>query len=458
MDDFYITLPSSVKSDQFDNTSSRWVTRLPQVLYLEKEKYLVAATDVIYPYSFVNVSKELNYWVHFNDREPIHVTFPTAQYSNIDDVLNVLNGKPRATRKRKRDTQTILDNHMTVLKEGAKSAKNEAELKANFLKDSVTIGREAAAAAKEAKETGQAAITANVSIQKEAATTPAPPAPPVTPAPPPPPSSTPAPPTTPAPPPPPSSTPAPPTTPAPPPPPPSSTSAPLTPGEYLTVHKQVLDGQITPFVNVVEGRTQRMEDIAKLHGDIAKSQAEAVQLGKDYEAACQAVLDGSENAVKDLEKVRAKMNIKVVQHGNDYLHFDKKNDRIHIKFRSDDILFIEFEQSCAYFLGFHDTIVKEPRVAPHNLDLFGNVSTLYLYCDIVDPIIVGDQKNQLLTVIPCKGKYGEMIHHTIPYPRYLPIRSNTVDSIKVELLSEFAEPIHFHWGSSILVLHFKKIR
>ncbi|CAO4377088.1 unnamed protein product [Caenorhabditis nigoni] len=368
---------------------------------------------------------------------------------------------------------------MTVLKEGAKSAKNEAELKANFLKDSVTIGREAAAAAKEAKEAGQAAITANVSIQKEAAqaaTTPAPPAPPVTPAPPPPPSSTPAPPTTPAPPPPPpsstpappttpappppppSSTPAPPTTPAPPPPPPSSTSAPLTPGEYLTVHKQVLDGQITPFVNVVEGRTQRMEDIAKLHGDIAKSQAEAVQLGKDYEAACQAVLDGSENAVKDLEKVRAKMNIKVVQHGNDYLNFDKKNDRIHIKFRSDDILFIEFEQSCAYFLGFHDTIVKESRVAPHNLDLFGNVSTLYLYCDIVDPIIVGDQKNQLLTVIPCKGKYGEMIHHTIPYPRYLPIRSNTVDSIKVELLSEFAEPIHFHWGSSILVLHFKKIR
>ncbi|CAO4381386.1 unnamed protein product [Caenorhabditis nigoni] len=307
MDDFYITLPSSVKSDQFDNTSSRWVTRLPQVLYLEKEKYLVAATDVIYPYSFVNVSKELNYWVHFNDREPVHVTFPTAQYSNIDDVLNVLNGKPRATRKRKRDTQAILDDHMTVLKEGAKSAKKEAELKANFLKDSVTIGREAAAAAKVAKEASQAAITANVNIQKEAAqaaTTPAPPVtpapPPTTPAPPPPPSSTPAPP-----PPPPSSTPA-------PPPPPSSTSAPLTPGQYLTAHKQVLDGQITPFVNVVEGRTQRMEDIAKLHGDIAKSQAEAVQLGKDYEAACQAVLDGSENAIKDLEKVRAKMNIKVI--------------------------------------------------------------------------------------------------------------------------------------------------
>ncbi|EGT57489.1 hypothetical protein CAEBREN_30351 [Caenorhabditis brenneri] len=160
---------------------------------------------------------------------------------------------------------------------------------------------------------------------------------------------------------------------------------------------------------------------------------------------------------QQLEKIRPKLLIQELRDANQYLRFSERDGRIHLEFVHPDILFVEFEPPCAYFLGFHDTIVRESGVAPSKVDMFGNVSTIYLYCDIIDPIIVGDQKNQLLSVIPCRGTYGEMIHHTIPYPRYLPIMNNTVDSIKVEFLSEFAEPINFNWGSTIIVLHFKRI-
>ncbi|EFO91200.1 hypothetical protein CRE_03406 [Caenorhabditis remanei] len=94
------------------------------------------------------------------------------------------------------------------------------------------------------------------------------------------------------------------------------------------------------------------------------------------------------------------------------------------------------------------------QTARNKVDFFGNVSTLYLYCDVVDPIIVGNTKSSLLSVIPCRGNFGEMIHHTVAYPRYLPLMNSTIDSIRVELLSEFDEQIDFNWGSTIIILHF----
>ena len=109
-------------------------------------------------------------------------------------------------------------------------------------------------------------------------------------------------------------------------------------------------------------------------------------------------------------------------------------------------------------MGYTDTIVQQDDATARNkVDFFGNVSTLYLYCDVVDPIIVGNTKSSLLSVIPCRGNFGEMIHHTVAYPRYLPLMNSTIDSIRVELLSEFDEPIDFNWGSTIIVLHFKKL-
>ncbi|EFO91916.1 hypothetical protein CRE_07167 [Caenorhabditis remanei] len=124
MDDFYITLPSSVKNPQFENTSSRYVTRLPQVLHLEKDKYVVAVTDIIYPYSFVNVGRELNYWIHFKNKEPVNVTFPAAQYSKIEQVIDALNGKtPRLKRRAPPDLEYEMKRAKREMSEAEKLAR-----------------------------------------------------------------------------------------------------------------------------------------------------------------------------------------------------------------------------------------------------------------------------------------------------------------------------------------------
>ena len=61
-------------------------------------------------------------------------------------------------------------------------------------------------------------------------------------------------------------------------------------------------------------------------------------------------------------------------------------------------------------LGFggKDVILKKTTESPYVADLT-TVSTIYVYCDIVEPQIVGDTSAQLLKSIPAEGKFGDII-------------------------------------------------
>ena len=95
-----MTLPSNVPNAPFPNTSSRYVTRLPEVLHLKRDQWMVALTDLVYPHSFVNVGKPLHYWIHFkSSRNPIRLTFPSAHYKDVTQIIHTLNQVVRLKRK-----------------------------------------------------------------------------------------------------------------------------------------------------------------------------------------------------------------------------------------------------------------------------------------------------------------------------------------------------------------------
>ncbi|PIC24172.1 hypothetical protein B9Z55_017600 [Caenorhabditis nigoni] len=592
MDDFYVTLPSSVKNPQFNNTSSRYVTRLPQVLRLEKAKYNVAVTDIIYPYSFTNVGRSLNYWIHFKNREPLCLTFPSAQYNDVNDIVGTLNEPPVRMKRHAppdadepdvKKTPSAIDafnslkskkpdkpsesaiNALNRLQEGKPDKPSESAINAfnslqsdkpdkpsespinAFNKGKTRQPSESAISAfnslqdekpdkpsesainafnslqdekpdkpsespinafnslqdEKPDKPSESAINAFNSLQEEkpeeavaspiddlnslqeekpekpsdssidafnrlqekkAASENHSPSVDIQ----------------------------------------TSTTQTTEPPKSSTAEQEFAETESSPTEvhgeptdeasegspNEEEVQTQSGTPITAWNSLKNQKLANALQLQRKLKEDRQARLDtltnlkkewrdtlknGSEyhkialavfnkpedknvyeNLKTELTRIRSLVRVTETTSANNYLNFKNTNDQIEIEFLDPNILFVEFEPACSYFLGFSDPIVRESCIAPSKVDFFGNVSTIYLYCDIVDPIIVGDQKNSLLAVIPCKGKYGEMVHHTIPYPRYLPIMNNTIDSVKVEFLSEFAEPINFHWGSTIIVLHFKK--
>ncbi|EGT39948.1 hypothetical protein CAEBREN_31304 [Caenorhabditis brenneri] len=740
MDDFYITLPSTVPNPQHKNTSSRYVTRLPEVLNLERDKYVVAASDVIYPYSYVNVGKQLDYWIHFKSRLPIHISIPPAQYSDAAQIINTLNGSQvrlkrsaalalvdseiARVKRARTDEVGNLDADITSLDDGkinqidgvfepiadeysmlegpGHAATEEETIGDEFGdlaaadKNVETIGKEFGALAADenvetiGKEFGALAADENVetigkefdalaaadkgsaknveTIGKEFDALAAadrksdaakseksgvakseksggakseksgvaksekseksggakseksgvakseksgvakfeksnvakseksnvakseksekskkllfeqqvfdddamPPSASSYQVPPPvevperetrfdkrklqeervleqamdeeyqaldspPPTSI---------------------HQAPPPvevpeketrfdrkklqeervleqamdeeyqaldsPPPTSSHQVPPPVEVpeketrfdrkklqeervleqaMDEEYQALDSppptsihQVPPPVEVPEKETRfdrkklqegrvldssgqtiadeyaaidsldddELSQIDSEFAKLARARIEHEAAARAYTAAQAAVVNvvGDETiysqAVEMLKKQRARITTESRPSSRDFLKFTIVADTLHCDFLDADILFVELDEPCAYFLGFVDPIVRKSQKAEKKIDYFGNVSTLYLYCDVVDPIIVGNTKSALLSVIPCQGAYGEMIHHTVTHPRYLPLVKSTIDSIRVDFLTEFGEPINFNWGSTIVVLHFKQ--
>ena len=85
-------------------------------------------------------------------------------------------------------------------------------------------------------------------------------------------------------------------------------------------------------------------------------------------------------------------------------------------------------------------------------------TNIHVYCDIVQPQIVGDKTVPLLAIVPCE-KTTETYEsaHVVENIRYIPIQTKSFQKIKVLLRSSTNEPIPFEYGRATITLHLKPL-
>ena len=85
-------------------------------------------------------------------------------------------------------------------------------------------------------------------------------------------------------------------------------------------------------------------------------------------------------------------------------------------------------------------------------------TNIHVYCDIVQPQIVGDKTESILGVIPCAKTTGTReINYIMENIRYTPIQTKSFEKIKILLRSSTNEPIPFEYGSATITLHLKPL-
>ena len=86
------------------------------------------------------------------------------------------------------------------------------------------------------------------------------------------------------------------------------------------------------------------------------------------------------------------------------------------------------------------------------------VLTLYVYCDILEHIIVGDVMAPLLRIVEMKRRrsYGNM-HETLCSPLYVPLQKKHFDTIEINIMTDTGKPDHFAIGKTVTVLEFKRL-
>ena len=125
---------------------------------------------------------------------------------------------------------------------------------------------------------------------------------------------------------------------------------------------------------------------------------------------------------------------------------------------NDKVLGIQLSTHLQYILGFESPFLycKKQTTAKYPPDVGGGSSALYLYCDVIQPQLVGDKREQLLRIIPVSGSYGNVIGCRFIDAHYVPVLKSKFSSIEISIKSDVNTPIAFQFGKSVVKLHFRK--
>jgi hypothetical protein len=130
---------------------------------------------------------------------------------------------------------------------------------------------------------------------------------------------------------------------------------------------------------------------------------------------------------------------------------------------ADKVKFVRISEHLKYMLGFDDKDVDEflpgnKYLARFPTDLRGGTDSLYVYCDLVEPQIVGNVRVPLLRTVAVTGNYGQVIDDIFHSPHYLPLQQTSFSSVHITINSDTNEPLRFQFGKSVIKLHFRRRR
>ena len=107
-------------------------------------------------------------------------------------------------------------------------------------------------------------------------------------------------------------------------------------------------------------------------------------------------------------------------------------------------------------LGFQKTgpyeIGKYKSTYP--ADIMSGLYNLFVYCDIVQPNLVGHTKVPLLRIVPVEE--GHIITKSYNNIFYHPLSREIIHSIQVHIKSDTNKTVPFNTGKSIVTLHFRR--
>lgn len=122
-----------------------------------------------------------------------------------------------------------------------------------------------------------------------------------------------------------------------------------------------------------------------------------------------------------------------------------------------------FSQRLALQLGYKPDVnlVTHPTPAhPANIWV-GLPSQMFVYCDLVEPQVVGDILSSLMRVVNVTAdNYNYGTHKDVIFspPHYIPIMRREFENLEIDIRTDSGELMPFEFGTLSLKLHFKKIR
>lgn len=89
------------------------------------------------------------------------------------------------------------------------------------------------------------------------------------------------------------------------------------------------------------------------------------------------------------------------------------------------------------------------------VDMEAGLQILYLYCDVLKCVPVGDTEAPLLRLIDAAGAHGSLQQRGYEKPLYVPVQKKNFDSIQILINDDQGRAVPFEEGRVIVTLHFR---
>ena len=94
--------------------------------------------------------------------------------------------------------------------------------------------------------------------------------------------------------------------------------------------------------------------------------------------------------------------------------------------------------------------------APYVADVTRRVNSLYVYCTLVEPRMVGDAQVPLLRIVPVAGRNGEMMTRAFDHIQYCPLAQHRFQDIQLDIRDDTGKVVPFERGRVVVTLHCRK--
>jgi len=121
---------------------------------------------------------------------------------------------------------------------------------------------------------------------------------------------------------------------------------------------------------------------------------------------------------------------------------------------------VEFSLDLARLLGYSHNMrygQRYPRLSKYPPDLRGRVHSVYVYCDVLEHVPVGDTKAPLLRIVDTDDKSIGNIHRVFNPLLYVPLQKKTFNTIDIDMRTDFGTTVPFLSGKSFVLLEFRPV-
>lgn len=128
-----------------------------------------------------------------------------------------------------------------------------------------------------------------------------------------------------------------------------------------------------------------------------------------------------------------------------------------------DVHAIHLSRGLADILGFQRLEITNPNPdknvyyaqSEYPSDITRGFSTLYVYCNLCEPSVVGNYTVPLLRAVPVQGRDGNIETKSYNIPHYVPVSTKKFSTVEISIKNDVGENISFKVGKVYVKLHFR---